>query len=226
MIQAFPPLESADQDGLLAIGGDLEIPSLKLAYESGIFPWPTEGLPLLWFAPPRRAVLEFKNLKVSPRLKRELKKKDFHFKVDRNFPAVIKACAKGLTRDSTGTWITPEMIRAYIDFHRAGYAHSFECYNAAKQLVGGMYGVSFGGMFAGESMFYLESGASKATLLYACAYLQEHGGRWMDVQTMSPLLKTLGAKLIPRQEYMKKLKAALRDPSIFGSGGKADPTNN
>lgn len=217
VIHSFPPLESADSDGLLAVGGDLEVETLKRAYSNGIFPWPTEPYPLLWFAPPRRTLLEFSQMKIPKRFQRELKKMNFRFEVDQNFPRVIAACAEGLTRDSEGTWITPAIQNAFIRFHRAGYAHSFECYNAENQLVGGMYGVSIGQMFAGESMFYWESGASKAAFIYACGFLRERGASWLDCQTMSPLVKTFGAKEISRDEFMKKLSKALKGPEIFPS---------
>ena len=213
-ILRFPPIETASPEGLLAIGGDLEVSSLKLAYENGIFPWPTEDYPLLWFAPPRRAILDFKELHVPKRLERELKAKDFQCAIDRNFPAVIRACASGQTRKTQGTWISPSMLRAYIRFHEAGYAHSFECYRDGR-LVGGMYGVGLGKMFAGESMFYHESGASKAALLFAIGYLQEHGGKWLDIQMMTPLLRSLGAKEISRRQFMERLATALKAPDIF-----------
>lgn len=210
----FPPVETASPEGLLAIGGDLEVESLKLAYENGIFPWPTEDYPLLWFAPPRRAILEFKDLKVPRRMRRELKAKDFRFAVDRNFPAVIRACAAGRMRKTQGTWINPMMIRAYIRFHEAGYAHSFECYRGDR-LVGGLYGVGLGKMFAGESMFFHETGASKAALLYAVEYLRERGSKWMDIQMMTPLLRSLGAKEVSRRAFMERLAVALRAPDLF-----------
>jgi leucyl/phenylalanyl-tRNA--protein transferase len=217
-ILQFPPLETASPEGILALGGDFEVGSLLLAYRNGIFPWPTEDFPLLWFAPPERAILEFKDLRVPRRFKQELKKLNFRFAVDRNFSKVIRACAVGNTRKSHGTWITDDLIRGYLRFHEAGYAHSFECYNEQEELVGGLYGVSLGNMFAGESMFYLESGASKAALLFAVGYLKEKGATWMDVQTMSPLLSILGAKGISRDEFMKKLKKALRqDPILLSS---------
>jgi leucyl/phenylalanyl-tRNA--protein transferase len=215
VIHTFPPLETADSDGLLAIGGDLEMDSLKKAYSQGIFPWPTDPYPLLWFAPPKRTILEFSELKIPKRLQRELKKMKFHFEVDMNFSRVIGACAEGITRDSDGTWITPAIQEAFIRFHEMGYAHSFECYNEENQLVGGMYGVSIGQMFAGESMFYWESGASKATFLYACDFLKNRGATWLDCQTMSPLVKSFGAKEISRGEFMKRLKKALVGPDLF-----------
>lgn len=215
VIKSFPPVDMAGPDGLLALGGDLEVASLLTAYRNGIFPWPSQGYPLLWFAPPHRAILRFEKLKVPKRLERELKKKHFTFAIDRNFSTVIKACAEGLTRNSRGTWILPEMIEAYLKLHQAGYAHSFECYQDEDQLVGGLYGVGIGKMFAGESMFFWESGASKAALLFACETLKKRGGQWMDVQTPSPLLTQLGAEEIPRQEFMELLQQAIHAPPLF-----------
>ncbi|MCE9626001.1 MAG: leucyl/phenylalanyl-tRNA--protein transferase [Deltaproteobacteria bacterium] len=211
----FPPIETASREGLLAIGGDLEVASLKLAYENGIFPWPTEEYPLLWFAPPRRAILEFKDLRVPKRMQRELKNKKFRFAIDRDFSSVIEACAEGRTRRSDGTWINPMMLDAYQRFHKAGHAHSFEVYNEAGQLAGGLYGVGLGKMFAGESMFFHESGASKAALIYAVEYLKSKGGRWMDIQMMTPLLRNLGAKEISRKVFMEKLGTAVKAPPLF-----------
>lgn len=215
VVKRFPNVDLAGPEGLLAIGGDLEIATLQLAYQNGIFPWPTEEFPLLWFAPPERAVLVFSELRIPKRYQRERKKFQFHFKIDRQFEKVIQACAKGSTRNSTGTWITSDIIRAYLQFHEAGYAHSFECYNAADELVGGMYGVSMGAMFAGESMFFLESGASKETLLFTCDELQKRGATWMDIQMISPLLESFGAREIPRAQFTAKLKAALKGPPLF-----------
>lgn len=214
-ILAFPPIDKASEEGLLAVGGDLEIASLKLAYQSGIFPWPMDGYPLLWFAPPERAILEFKEVKISRRLQRELKKPAFTYHIDRNFDQVIRFCAVGWNRRSSGTWITPDMVEAYVRFHRAGFAHSFECYNRDDDLVGGLYGVAIGSYFAGESMFFHESGASKAALLYAVDYLRAQGGTWMDIQMVSPLLKNFGAREISRASFMTKLKRAIKRPDLF-----------
>lgn len=215
VIKRFPAVESAGPEGLLAIGGDLDPESLKLAYSKGIFPWPTDEFPLLWFAPPQRAIMDFSDLKIPRRYRRERRKLKFHFEVDRNFRQVILNCAQGLTRRSSGTWITPEMVEAYTQLYHKGMAHSFECYNDANQLVGGLYGVSLGQMFAGESMFFLETGASKEVFLFTCQYLRDRGAKWMDVQMMSPLLKSFGAKEIPREKFMKKLEQALKAAPLF-----------
>ena len=210
MITSFPPVEKARADGLIGVGGDLEVGSLLLAYQSGIFPWPvSKEYPLLWFSPPKRAVLEFGDLHIPTRLQRSLKKKNFVFKVDTNFEKVISHCAEGKNRKQKETWILDDMILAYCAFHKAGFAHSFETYNADGELVGGMYGVWIKNYFAGESMFYLEPDASKFALIRALTYLKEKGVTWLDAQVMSPLLKMLGAKDISRKKFLEKLSLAL-----------------
>lgn len=206
----FPPVETADESGLLAVGGDVTLSTLKIAYQNGIFPWPHEGYPLLWFAPRRRAILEFKDFKIPKRLQRDLKKLSLTFSVDQDFKGVIRGCATSKTRKGQkGTWITDEMIEGYIRFHQAGYAHSFEARNSEGELVGGLYGVLIGKMFTGESMFYKTTNASKFVLINLVNYLKEKGLTWMDVQVMTSLLKSFGAKEIPRSVFMKKLRKAL-----------------
>lgn len=211
----FPPVELADPSGLLAIGGGLNVETLKLAYESGIFPWPcSEEDPILWFAPPKRAILEFDNLHIPRRLEKELKKSDFQLRIDTCFEQVIKACAQSPHRKGqTGTWITPQMTEAYLVFHYAGYAHSFETFNREGKLVGGLYGVWIENFFAGESMFYRESNASKFALLQTVMHLQSQGITWMDIQMLTPLLKSFGAREIGRDEFMRKLQASLSPSS-------------
>lgn len=210
VVTQFPPVETADESGLVAVGGDLDPATLKKAYRNGIFPWPHEGYPLLWFAPPKRAILDFKEFKIPKRLQRDLKKLSLTFTVDQDFEGVIRACSTSKVRKGQkGTWITEEIIDAYLQFHKKGLARSFEARNSQGKLVGGMYGVMIGKMFAGESMFYKETNASKFVLIQTVAYLKKKGLRWIDVQVLTPLLKTFGAKEIPRVEFMKKLKGAL-----------------
>lgn len=210
VIKKFPAVENADKDGLLALGGDLEVETLLNAYRHGIFPWPLQRDPILWFAPPKRAILDFTDFKIPKRLRRYLSQTHFQFRVDKNFEQVITECArmKG-RRAQVGTWITPRMVQAYLDFHDAGYAHSFETYNQEGKLVGGMYGVWIGRFFAGESMFFREDHASKFALTQAVAYLKERGVAWMDIQMMTPLLSQFGAKEIEREAFMDRLKEAL-----------------
>lgn len=209
-IKEFPPIESADENGLLAIGGDLELESLVLAYSNGIFPWPfTDHGRIPWFSPKERAVLFFEDFSPSKKLKKEYQNTDYTFAINKNFRATIQACADAKNRSTGhGTWITREMIEAYTVAHDAGIATSFECYDN-DELIGGMYGISLGKMFAGESMFHKRTNTSKLCLCYAVDYLGAQGFHWMDCQQMSPLLKSFGAKEIPRDDFLLLLKKAL-----------------
>ena len=206
----FPPVENANPDGLLAIGGNLEIATLRSAYRSGVFPWPVDDFPLLWFAPPRRSILHFDRFHISRRLRRTLRHTPFEIRIDTNFEQVIRECAV-MREDEEGTWITDELTEAYIRLHRAGDAHSVETY-LDGQLVGGLYGVSFGAYFAGESMFYRVNDASKAALVHLVAHLQARGATWLDTQMITPLFATFGACEIPRSKFMKMMKGALSQP--------------
>lgn len=209
-ILAFPPVEDADEHGLLALGGDLEVDSLLLAYRSGIFPWPLDEETLAWFSPPQRTVLFLDRLHVSQSLRKEQRRAKCTFAFDRNFPEVIARCAEVKNRGKQrGTWITPQVVSAYCDFHAAGYCHSVECYDD-EELVGGLYGVSLGGMFAGESMFYRRPNASKLAFLYLCEHLRERKIPWIDCQVMTPFLKSFGAEEIPRKKFLALLSEGLR----------------
>jgi len=213
VIVEFPPVETADSEtGLLAFGGDLAVGSLEMAYRSGIFPWPTENQPILWFAPPERAIIEFSEFNIPSRLERSLKKSPFTLRVNSNFAEVIKNCANLTNRkNQQGTWITDEMICAYIEFHKAGFAHSFEVLNKNDKLVGGLYGVLINKYFAGESMFYKETNASKFALIQTVQYLKALEISWMDVQILNPFLATFGANEISRDLFMQKINQALND---------------
>lgn len=216
VIRQFPPVEDADDNGLLAVGGDLEIDSLLCAYRSGIFPWPLLGEDLLtWFAPPSRALLFLDRFHVSRSLKRRRNTSNYEIVFDRNCAAVIDACADAARRGMRGTWITPDMRGAYTELHRAGYCHSVECYRGG-QLVGGLYGVAIRGMFAGESMFFRESDASKLCLWRLVEHLKERGAQWIDCQQMTPFFRGCGAVEVPRPEFMTLLREALqRDVELF-----------
>lgn len=208
-ILEFPPIESADRHGLLAIGGDVEVPSLLLAYKNGIFPWPVADDALAWFAPPKRGILMFGDLRIPKSLKRVINQKRFTIEVNSNFDAVIDACSEMINRPGQdGTWITSEILMGYKALHRAGYAVSFEAYQNGR-LVGGMYGVRINRYFCGESMFYREPNASKVVLCAAVERLKSEGVTWLDCQMVTPVLETLGAKKIARNEFMKLLKQAL-----------------
>jgi leucyl/phenylalanyl-tRNA--protein transferase len=204
----FPDPESAAVEGIVVIGGELSAANLWRAYRRGIFPWPIEGWPLPWFCPEERAILEFKDLHVARSLRGLRKRAPLQLTIDKDFRAVIRACASVARTHEVGTWITPEMIRAYTELHEAGHAHSVEAWEDDR-LVGGIYGVDAGGAFAGESMFFLKPNASKLALLFLIEHLQTRGLDWLDIQVMTPHLLAFGAKEISRREYLKKLNASL-----------------
>jgi leucyl/phenylalanyl-tRNA--protein transferase len=206
----FPPIGDARGDGLLAIGGDLTVPRLLSAYRQGIFPWPiTWGDQdiLAWFCPDPRAVLELDRFHVSRRLARRIRQGGFRITVNQRFAQVIAECAAPRAAEQ-GTWITPDLVAAYIDLHRCGYAHSVEVV-CEEKLVGGVYGVAVGGCFAGESMFHRRRDASKIALFYLVQRLQQRGFLLFDVQQASPHLLRMGAQEIPRAEYLRRLDEAL-----------------
>ena len=210
-ITAFPPVEFANDDGLLALGGDLDEESLLLAYRSGIFPWPLNRQVLAWFAPPRRALLFLDRVHVPRSLRKLLRRNPFEVHVDRDFPAVIRACAAPVNRGlQRGTWITPGIIAAYTALHRRGYVHSIESYQDDR-LAGGLYGISIGKMFAGESMFYRTANASKIALLFLLDHLRARGAAWMDCQVMTPMIEGMGAVEVERDEFMRLLGKALSE---------------
>jgi leucyl/phenylalanyl-tRNA--protein transferase len=210
VIEAFPPLSSADEHGLLAIGGDLDPESLVLAYSNGIFPWPyDDDAPLAWFSPPMRAILPLNELHISRRLKETLRQKRFDFAINRNFPAVIRACAESRNRKGqAGTWITEDMIGAYIKLHELGMCDSFEAYRD-EELVGGLYGVRLQRFFAAESSFYLQNDASKGALCFMAETLQKEGVEWVDCQVLTPFSRSFGAREIQRDDYITLLKRTL-----------------
>jgi leucyl/phenylalanyl-tRNA---protein transferase len=205
---AFPDPERADAEGLLAVGGDLSVERLLFAYERGIFPWYSEGLPPLWWSPDPRAVIDDRSLHVSRSLARELRRKKFRVTFDRAFEAVMREC--GRDRDD-GTWILPEMIEAYVHLHELGHAHSFEAWNG-ERLVGGLYGVRRGGLFAAESMFHRETSGSKFALVGAVRSLFAAGVVVFDVQFETPHLASMGATTVSRHEYLRRIAAAVNAP--------------
>ncbi|WP_432714509.1 leucyl/phenylalanyl-tRNA--protein transferase [Pedobacter sp.] len=198
----FPDTALAEPDGLLAIGGDLSKERLLLAYQSGIFPWFSEGDPICWFAPPERCVIFPEHLKVSKSMKKILKDHVFSITTDTVFPKVIKHCAKVERKDQDGTWITAEMEKAYINLHQAGIAHSVEVWQNGL-LVGGLYGIVVNKVFCGESMFSLVSNASKAAMVWLC---QNGGYELIDCQVPNPHLFSLGAEMISRTQYLRLLQ--------------------
>jgi len=190
--------------GIVALGGDLHVESLLLAYRSGIFPWPMEGLPLTWVCPPMRAILDFSELHIPRSLARERARTSLTFTIDRDFPTVIAACASVYRPDQPGTWITHGMLHAYRRFHEHGYAHSVEVWDG-DELVGGLYGVAVDGAYAGESMFHRRPNASKLALLFLIDHLRSQGLDWIDIQVMTPHMEVLGAREIPRNQFLARL---------------------
>ncbi len=190
---------------IVGFGGDLSIENLRNAYRQGIFPWHIDGLPMPWFCPEKRAVLEFDELHIPRSLRKEKQKTDFTFTIDRDFRRVIQSCARTKRSHESGTWITPDFIGAYCDFHGVGAAHSVEVWSASGALVGGLYGVDAGGVFCGESMFHTASNASKLALLFLIEHLKMRGAAWLDTQVITPHFKSLGAKEIGRADFLDKL---------------------
>ncbi len=215
----FPDPSLAEKDGLLAIGGDLSIERLLLAYSNGIFPWYDEGSPILWWALNPRMVLIPEEFKVSKSLKQKIRKAEFSITFDRAFEKVIEQCSQVPRIDQHGTWITNEMKQAYIKLHKLGFAHSVECY-FENELVGGLYGISIGKAFFGESMFHHKTDASKIAFHALMQKLIEWNFHLIDAQMETPLLKSFGAKLIPFEDYNKKLKSALDFDSKRGNWSK------
>jgi leucyl/phenylalanyl-tRNA--protein transferase len=195
---------SISPDDVVAVGGDLDPGRLLAAYRRGIFPWPVEGLPLLWFCPRERGVLRFDQLHVGATLARVRRRTTLRFTVDAAFAAVIAACAAAPRPGQDGTWITADMLAAYVRLHRRGIAHSVEAWRDDR-LVGGLYGVDADGVFSAESMFHVESNASKLVLLHLVDHLRARGLDWIDIQVMTPHLERLGARTLPRDAFLALL---------------------
>ncbi len=201
----FPDVAQSDEDGLLAIGGDLSVPRLLLAYRSGIFPWTDD--PITWWSPNPRAVFDLQTYQPPRRLADKMKKRPFELTFDRDFASVIRNCARPAPGRET-TWVSPLFIDAYTAMHKAGHAHSVEAWQEGE-LVGGVYGVSIGGFFAGESMFHRVTDASKIALTHLLFSLRDAGFQLFDTQVRSPLTERLGAIEIPRAEYLRRLALAI-----------------
>lgn len=211
----FPHPTLASEDGLLAIGGDLSTDRLLLAYANGIFPWFTEDSPIMWWALDPRMVLFPEKLKVSKSLRQTLNSKKFDISFDKHFSGVINSCAEIQRPDQDDTWITGSMIEAYIRLHQAGYAHSVETTYDGK-LVGGLYGVSLGKAFFGESMFHQMRDASKVALYYLVQQLKKWDFHVIDVQQETTHMQRLGAETIPLSDFLGLLKKSLKFPTFKG----------
>lgn len=207
----FPNPLSASAEGLVAIGGDLSVPRLLLAYRSGIFPWTVN--PITWWSPEPRAIFELDQFHVSRSLAKVIRSGVFQITIDHAFREVMKGCAAS-ARGRQTTWITREFLKAYTELHEQGYAHSLECWQDGK-LAGGIYGVAIGGLFAGESMFHSVSNASKIALYHLIENLRQRDFVLFDIQMLTPITTSLGAIQIPRTEYLKRLALAVGKPASF-----------
>lgn len=205
MALCFPDPSLAQPDGLLAMGGNLHVETLLNAYRHGIFPWTEQ--PITWWTPDPRGIIEWENFHLSRRSQRKQRQGHFQFTIDQDFSAVIRACARA-DESPEEVWIGPRMIAAYEEMHRAGYAHSVECWQHGE-LVGGIYGVAVGGFFAGESMFSRVSDASKLSLAFLMNHLQQRDFVLFDTQMTTEHTCSLGATEIPRAEYLHRLRQAI-----------------
>jgi len=201
----FPPASLASRHGLVAVGGDLSVARILLAYRSGIFPWSAE--PITWWSPDPRAVFNLHDFHVPRSLERLLRRKPFRYTSDQCFCRVVEECAR-VPRGGDSTWITRDIVDAYVDLHQAGWAHSLEVWEGDR-LAGGIYGVAIGGFFAGESMFHHVSNASKAALVILLGRLRDAGFTLFDTQMLTDTTRALGAVEIPRSAYMQRLATAL-----------------
>jgi leucyl/phenylalanyl-tRNA--protein transferase len=217
----FPPVHLASGIGLLAVGGDLSTRRLLEAYRQGIFPWYSEVEPILWWAPDPRFVLFPEELKVTRSMRQFLKKDMIRITYDRNFPAIIAACQKPRPQQEAATWITPAMQAAYLRLHKLGFAHSVEVWQE-DVLVGGLYGVSIGRCFFGESMFSGVSNASKAALIDLVRRLRVLDFSLIDCQVYTAHLGSLGGRHVPRSEFMGLLNRALQQKTLRGNWGIHD----
>lgn len=218
---AFPDPNDAEPDGLLAVGGDLSPHRLVSAYSLGIFPWYHEETPPMWWTPDPRCILLPEEFHLPRSLRRTLKAGVFSFTFDRDFSAVIRACAE--PRGALdGTWLVPEMIEAYITLHKLGLAHSVETWHN-KKLAGGLYGIALGSVFFGESMFYRRPDASKAAFAHLVGELARQGFTLIDCQQVTANMLRFGARPVPRQEFMERLAAGLEAPLRRGSWAQGIP---
>lgn len=202
---SFPEVEHAHESGILAVGGDLSPERLTLAYQSGVFPWFNEGEPIVWWAPDPRMVLFLDELKVSKSMRNILNRELFQITMNQRFREVVTACKNSNRKGQDGTWITDEMVEAYCRLHEKGIARSVEVWQHGN-LVGGLYGIDLGHVFCRESMFSKVSNASKVAFVHLCRSLKEKGYVLLDCQVYNEHLASLGAREIPRNEFMKLLR--------------------
>jgi leucyl/phenylalanyl-tRNA--protein transferase len=219
----FPPVDEADEDGILAIGGDLSTERLVAAYRLGIFPWYSEGLPILWHCPDPRFVLEPEKLHVPKSLRKMQRRGTYRVSVDTAFEAVIDGCARTKRPGQRGTWITREMRRAYVKLHELGLAHSVEAWEG-EAVVGGLYGVSLGAVFYGESMFATRDDASKVAFLTLVEWMRSWGIKLIDCQQETAHLARFGAEAWSRRRFTEALVPLIQVPTRQGRWTLPDAT--
>lgn len=212
---AFPPPETAGPEGIVAFGGDASPERLLLAYGQGIFPWPHEGYPLLWFSPDPRFVLELTSFTIPRSLRKTIRKGRYEIRFDTRFADVMRACSRVPRPGQRGTWITEELIAGFTALHETGFAHSIETYEG-DELVGGLYGMSLGKAFFGESMFALRPDASKVAFSTLMAHLSRWGFHFVDCQVYTDHLARFGAVEEPRRRFLARLRHALEQPTRVG----------
>ncbi|MDZ4818371.1 MAG: leucyl/phenylalanyl-tRNA--protein transferase [Planctomycetota bacterium] len=213
----FPPADAADEHGIVQVGGALSIERLLDAYRHGIFPWPMfgDGEPMLWWSPDPRGIFEFDQFHVSRRLERTCRSGKFRVTSDQDIAGVLHGCATADDRRG-GTWLTESMIHYYQQLNALGVVHSVEVWQG-DDLVGGTYGVTMGGLFAGESMFHRTRDASKVALAHLVRHLQRQGYRLFDIQQLNPHTESLGGIEIPRVEFLQRLRSVIDLPVLFGT---------
>lgn len=221
----FPPVSEADEDGILAVGGDLKPQRLVEAYRRGIFPWYSEGLPILWHCPDPRFVVEPAHLHVPKSLRKVMKRGDFEVRLDTAFEAVIDGCAKTKRPGQRGTWITRDMRKAYVRLHQLGLAHSAEAWRDG-QLLGGLYGVSLGHVFYGESMFALADDASKVAFVTLVEWLRGWGVALVDCQQETAHLARFGAVPWPRERFVARVQELTQAPTRQGPWTMKEPPHD
>ncbi len=207
----FPDPRRTDDEGLLAVGGDVRPDRLIAAYSQGIFPWPSEGYPMLWHCPAQRFVLRPSDVRVNRSLAKAIRKRPFEIRLDTAFADVIAACQQAPRPGEAGTWLTDALRASFVQLHHRGWAHSAEAWQDGK-LVGGLYGMGIGGMFCGESMFARVDNASKIALATLCVQLGRWQFRLLDAQVETPHLASLGAQMMPRGQFLQEVARAAAMP--------------
>lgn len=206
MAAIFPSVDNANEDGLLAIGGSLDVDTLITAYKNGIFPWPVEdGYPMTWFAPDPRGIIDIKDFKISKSLTKFLKNTTYKVTFNYDFEQIITRCSVIKRKHESGTWIYQDIINAYTELFNQGLAYTVAVFENDK-IIGGLYGVCIGEIISGESMFHKKDNASKMALVYLIQKLREKNIKFIDTQMVTPIIESFGGKNIHRSEFMKRIE--------------------